>query len=927
MKISKGFVMAVCFGLVAVAGTLYYILKSNQPNIQNEQRKLLTVRDQKLVQSITKKLTFEGSQNPETVAIRKLLYVYNVAAKLEKQSDIKLKKNWERESKRLLAMGVELKNLNNRLSDIPLSQPISKRLNRLSKLLTLEKIAENPKKALSQIKNEANIKLSENSGQFNNSVTAPGMKIDFRKIPESIVKVLNESADSSRSSSSFSYNETDPSTRTCKHSVLSDPLSEEEARSASDLFTERTIDVKDLALKLQTATAVLSYVRDQIKFFPTFGATQTASQVIRSGIGTRTDKATLLIALLRELEFPAVYLMGEILIEEVTLKRLFGVQGNMDLFWALTGAVGGYYLNEEGQADAGLMVYRKNGKRLWAFPHVWVKVFIDGSWIQLDPTNIQGDADVSLLARDLAVEVDLNQYFFGKDAQDRFVKPGTLVDELMRRAGSLQSSRSNTNVSRLHVKSENEKKSLNSNAENLVVGTIGLGEPCIEQQSVNILDEYQYKSEVLIKSGGQELISYQAPLALFRKETVALSHSAGLLNSVGNSVPGNLQLKVGQKIVASASILTGANIEPTHRIKFPQRFRELAVERVSGGQKSGGVILFNHFFASIFDQDIHDELEHIRQLKSENASDQVIMVRMLRLSALLAKLREDEDAKDLELLHGVSLQIFDLLLTFTNEGKIVDKLDKILGFVPVGTSIDWISQVFIYSRFGNFTDINNYLNILPTRNETLISNSALEHQIWEILFGVPGVSSVAVSQKSAKIDPGQDFIRGEQLGVGNDDFIFSRFQEEMQGQISNITDPQSEFIEKKSKLYSITRPLDLPSGWRGLGYLVIATRPDVGILASFTTLRPGFGSSGGGSEGSSEDNEEEPVGTGSNSPDTTTGGTACGNPVNIATGSMWHKFTDFSLLGRTRATNLNFERTYLTKAFSVAGDFGPPLGA
>ncbi|MGZ6371290.1 MAG: DUF6531 domain-containing protein, partial [Bdellovibrionota bacterium] len=50
----------------------------------------------------------------------------------------------------------------------------------------------------------------------------------------------------------------------------------------------------------------------------------------------------------------------------------------------------------------------------------------------------------------------------------------------------------------------------------------------------------------------------------------------------------------------------------------------------------------------------------------------------------------------------------------------------------------------------------------------------------------------------------------------------------------------------------------------------------------------------------------------------------CGQPVNLATGAMWHRIVDFSVAGRTAATSILFERTYLAQpVFSVGGDFGP----
>ena len=50
---------------------------------------------------------------------------------------------------------------------------------------------------------------------------------------------------------------------------------------------------------------------------------------------------------------------------------------------------------------------------------------------------------------------------------------------------------------------------------------------------------------------------------------------------------------------------------------------------------------------------------------------------------------------------------------------------------------------------------------------------------------------------------------------------------------------------------------------------------------------------------------------------------ACGQPVNLATGAMWHELTDFTLAGRTAATKIQFARMYLAQPLSAPGEFGP----
>jgi YD repeat-containing protein len=82
---------------------------------------------------------------------------------------------------------------------------------------------------------------------------------------------------------------------------------------------------------------------------------------------------------------------------------------------------------------------------------------------------------------------------------------------------------------------------------------------------------------------------------------------------------------------------------------------------------------------------------------------------------------------------------------------------------------------------------------------------------------------------------------------------------------------------------------------------------------------------------------QNPTGTGDNGPDHQCGGTSggelpkprsasnfrsCGLPVNVATGAMWHQFTDFSIPGRTPDTEISFVRTYTSSPAQQPGPLG-----
>nr|BDT28798.1 hypothetical protein BHI3_22640 [Bacteriovorax sp. HI3] len=49
---------------------------------------------------------------------------------------------------------------------------------------------------------------------------------------------------------------------------------------------------------------------------------------------------------------------------------------------------------------------------------------------------------------------------------------------------------------------------------------------------------------------------------------------------------------------------------------------------------------------------------------------------------------------------------------------------------------------------------------------------------------------------------------------------------------------------------------------------------------------------------------------------------ACGDPVNVSTGLMWHQDTDFHLKGKTTLTDLYFRRTYMTQPILLSNGLG-----
>src|SRR5262249_52506537 len=50
---------------------------------------------------------------------------------------------------------------------------------------------------------------------------------------------------------------------------------------------------------------------------------------------------------------------------------------------------------------------------------------------------------------------------------------------------------------------------------------------------------------------------------------------------------------------------------------------------------------------------------------------------------------------------------------------------------------------------------------------------------------------------------------------------------------------------------------------------------------------------------------------------------ACGKPISMPTGVMWHQLTDFVIAGRTPDTTIALTRTYFSKPYGISHEFGP----
>ena len=822
----------------------------------------------------------------------------------------------------------------------------------------------------------------------------------------------------------------------CMPIAVQNPRNTQPSLQATDLFTQQTSTIQQAAVKLGSPQSAFFFVRDQIQFLPRFGAAQTASQVLVSGAGTAADKSTLLIALLRALGTPAQYMAGEVLAPEAMLKSLFGVAGRRDLHWALRMTAG------PADPSEPRVLYR-NGQRVWRLPHVWVHAFLNGAWVDLDPVGALQN-EIKGTHSSNPVQDNLNAYFFQPDAQGNWVKSGTLVDELMSEAGPALQASSTSSGGVPTVGLIDEGASVSDHETTLPLGTIGVGNPCVQAQADLIPDGYQFKTVVRIDKASSPDLRVEIPLAQARGQTLMIEHSAGLA-AQGATGPGHLVLSSGGATLATSASTydVGDSFDIYHAIVEPKRYGGRRQDRTTPDNQAGGVQVISHAIAPVTETDLNQEIQTILSLQqAQPVSQSAVDAELLRYAGVLALVRASENDRDLGILRGVSHLSESLILTQSLSGQVQSASGRDLGVVPLGTTMDWLLRGAVYSATGNHRSYDDYSNITQAKGEAVVAASSVENEVWEDLYGQSAISTVNLLQLTSfqnyEISQGNlkavtqgapsgpstsapvavGIVQGQILNSQSTGTIFGQFGSGMQPNVSLL----QSYAGESPYLYSVNDTVIFPSGWSGVGFILFPSKAtgraeafiqptglelllgggtipllpysvqalsdiyaqlegsqccqgdansaycpfdDCGVIQSYydaqfaywaATGIPSFAntcvtlilidvagpyseyhgvigtcsssSSGGATPPSYPPSttpavgSTNPNGTPATSPNPTQ--IACGQPVNLSSGAMWHMLTDFAQPGVTPATSIAFKRTYLAQpAVPGTGDFGP----
>lgn len=114
---------------------------------------------------------------------------------------------------------------------------------------------------------------------------------------------------------------------------------------------------------------ILDFVRNRFEFLPTFGAAQSAEQMMLNRRGNAADTSTVLIALLRAAQIPARYVYGTVQLPSERVQNWLGNVSSPNLALEL--------MQRGGIPASGVV----SGGRIASirFAHVWVEAYVDNA--------------------------------------------------------------------------------------------------------------------------------------------------------------------------------------------------------------------------------------------------------------------------------------------------------------------------------------------------------------------------------------------------------------------------------------------------------------------------------------------------------------------------------------------------------------------
>lgn len=769
-----------------------------------------------------------------------------------------------------------------------------------------------------KVNNEAPITSSE---PFNNSV-----RLIPTEIPDSPSDDMKSRLSIFKEYTNWISGEIE--TYSCSGITLTPPDPQGDPLTASDFITDRTSEMENLANSFETVEELFKYVRDNIKPWPVFGATQSAVHTLQSKVGTYIDKTALLVTLLRTRGIAAQFVFGDVLVDEEKLKGIYGVEGKYDLFWAVADTLYDYW-----KKDGKGAIYYQNGRRTWLIPHAWVYAYIEGQWRTLDPSNIYyeyGSQNPAFRRFDL--NIDLDGYLVGKNVRGQYEKSGTIVDYVLETAGDEIRTTFGSGLSFKNLDLTNYGKSITPEVDGIPYGTMAYnGGGCAFHQTNLIPSNFIPKFSLKMKKVGAVVFDKEFDLPEIFEKGLFTIHDAGLLTRVGDQ-SGNLKIYLGKDKIGSVPARTTDRIDLNYSLEqYPREYMEGSTigDDTKSINAAGEVYSFMVYEAPTTKDRLEREVEQLRLMLGSNQPENIIYAQFLQVANILTVLQKYEQNKLNHILTTTGGGLGGVFYTYGKSAIVKDQDDRPYGAVPLGTGIDWLSMPTTYSRSGNFSSYSDYTNIANSNLISILCGSQIEANIWEILYGVPGGSSTKIMNLIAKdvFEEGREniIVSDQQLGVGNDSTILAMFNDVMADFAVSGLAYTDTFVKYKSIIYSHTKEYQKDNGYRGKALLILPTDPRSGALALYTGKSSPVGdlrTQGGGATGDAVIAMPAPTKVDINDPQLPGASYSC-NPVSHSTGDMFHTFADFTIKGRTANSSIKFERKYSTKPYKPLGDLGP----
>jgi RHS repeat-associated protein len=695
----------------------------------------------------------------------------------------------------------------------------------------------------------------------------------------------------------------------------------------------------ELTSKYTELNEILSFYRNEVSVVHTFGLVQSSEEILWNQKGTVLDIVNSASAVLRSIGHSVYMKTGEIRIREQDARSFFGTTS---VSATLNAAVRAYldYYKWKGR---GLTSY-ESGELYVRIPYAWLYVHVNGVWQNIDVVGLDQFSEATSFEEFMPGHLDsdaYSSYFFEPDRAGRVKKPGTVLTKFFDQIEGLESKTQEISTG-------------------LVVGNSGLypsssTKYCEDTIETGLEDsDFSYESFVQVKTGGSEF-SKSYDLALFGKDESFLFHDAGLIDEVGEGLSGQVVLS-SQTEDYYFPITVSNNVDIEVRHGFALRALIDYSEFKYFPYQAGTVHAINHHV-------VPASLEIVREFQDELLENLGELSRLeklkayLKLTGLLFSNKAGKATNDLGVLRGVGRRAGMISTTYSRVGRIVDELSSSYGSVPLGIAINAQSRGIFYSRFlDSFVDGNSDSNARSAVDDFIIAASHFESEIFEELFGLPGFSATRILQGSSQINKNIEDVGGTSYFSFNkgiriqteddkaclisktaacDQDLVELVDDETRISIVSTIDSHFQKADEKGYepgliLYSADRDYDSTvdvggssTEWSGIGFFYSTDQGEVGALFKV------IDSSGLTFGGENPEEQETPLplpadfdNNGGLAGDLAGGFGTCPtpNPVNLATGAMYHEWADFSLSGLNRDSRLKFTRKYMTESPMSFGD-------